>query len=183
MRFLALVSGIVYILLNRPAPGFLPPPAPAAPPRTEREQRIRLERDAIVRDLLDAEDLALEHEFRRKDDRAPLQNAYQLLHEVATPLLRRKTDVETASADAVELSWQLTVVLSTVKKHFGLAPEADSVGASLLHALQEDDRERILAWHSTLRRDITGIDDDDRSHYLFFLFWPRRYSLLMRGTH
>lgn len=181
MRFLALVSGIVYILLNRPAPAPSPVRTPPQLRRAERELRVRLERDAVVRDLLDAEDLALEHEFRRKDDRAPLQQACQLLHEVATPLLRRSEDA--VAPDPVELSWQLTVILSTIKKHFGLAPEADSMGAVLLHALQDEDIERVDRWYATLRRDIRGISDDDRSHYLFFLFWPRRYSLLMRGVH
>lgn len=188
MRFLALVSGIVYILLSRPTserPPLAALPAPATPPTLQpRLDHVRAGRENFVHELLEQAEPEIEHMHRRKDDLVPLHQAYELLKDVAVELVDDSRDSSWPDLQPdVDFAYKLAIIISTIKQHFGLHVEPASIGAQLFRALESEDFCTVADMRATILNDTRGVSEEDKSHYLFFLFWPERYSQFMRGVH
>lgn len=186
MRFIALVSGIVYILLSRPTEN-RPPLAALPPPRTldkPRGEHVRAYREFFIRDLLEQGDELSSQFFRRKDDLVPLHQAYDLLKEVAVALVEDDSESSWPNLQPdVDFAFKLAVIISTIKKHFGMNVEPGSIGAELFRALEGEDFCKVSDMRTRILNDTCGASEEDKSHYLFFLFWPQCYSQFMRGVH
>lgn len=178
MRLLTLLGSGLWLLLHRPAPP-RPRPVAQAPAAALQPPPAILD---MVNHLLSHSEAELHHPHRRHDDLTPLHQAWHMLRELAVPAIAPAPGRE-PEVHSLYFACRLAIICHTIGQHFDLPIETGSLGWQFLRDLQQNDMQAVHDRWRNLHYDLRQVGDDDRGHYLFFLFWPRRYAQFMSGRH
>ncbi len=110
-----------------------------------------------------------------------IREIYELVGKLANEIRLKSPSWPPGVLGGAEFSVLISAFLASLKKHYGLSVENDSMASRVLNAIEHHDMEVLSLIMEKTVSTLHQLSENDSSGFMFHFFWPQLYGELAKS--